>query len=109
MATRVSQSRWPNTAGACRCQPPRGLGLQPIHGSLRFFSQFGRSPSDTLPFANALVTTPYQSIMIGLRHDLALWDPGTRAVGEPVAQGILLGLLIQWSRVRFPAKPVGGQ
>ena len=29
-------------------------------------------------------------------------------LGEPVAQVILLGLLIQWSRVRFPGKPVGG-
>ena len=29
--------------------------------------------------------------------------------GEPVAQGIVLGLLIQWSRVRFPGKSVGGQ
>ena len=28
---------------------------------------------------------------------------------EPVVQGILLGLRIQKSRVRFPGKPVGGQ
>ena len=41
--------------------------------------------------------------------DMAARVTPTIPIGEPVAQGIVLGLLIQCSRVRFPGKSVGGQ
>ena len=39
----------------------------------------------------------------------AQFETGEPDLGEPVAQEIVLGLLIQWSRDRFPGKSVGGQ
>ena len=63
----------------------------------------------SLPYTPGLlhqVSKPYQGLSQGGQRGCAL---PLGFSGKQVAQGIVLSLLIQWSRVRFPGKPVGGQ